>query len=165
MSERKYVECDPEKCTGCSICEFICSLEKERVFSPIKSRITTIRVTPLVNISTACKLCKDPPCVTACPLDALSQSEETGIIHVDEEQCTACGWCVRACEHGAIKLVSGRHPEKSVVTICDLCEGRKEGPVCIEWCPEEALELKPHDTQTQKNRLAILANLYNTASK
>jgi Fe-S-cluster-containing hydrogenase component 2 len=31
------------------------------------------------------------------------------------------------------------HPEKSVAFMCDLCRGRAEGPICVEYCNFDAL--------------------------
>lgn len=36
-------------------------------------------------------------CEVACPFDAISMSQETGLPVVDQEKCTSCGACVRAC--------------------------------------------------------------------
>lgn len=80
-----------------------------------------------------CRLCENPPCVLACTKDCLSQSEKTGVIMVDEENCDCCGWCMEACPYGAITF----NPEKETIMICDLCDGE---PQCIEWCPEGALD-------------------------
>lgn len=152
----KFVACDPDKCVGCGVCEYICSLEKEKVFNPVKSRIRTLRLYPMINISMTCRNCEDPACVTACPRDALKQSEETGVILVDKDNCDGCGWCIEACEFGAIVL----NPESRTVVVCDLCEGK---PKCVEWCPEEALELTTKDSQAQKARVAAAKKLFKTA--
>jgi len=152
----KMISCDPEKCTGCSVCEYICSLTKEKAFSSQKSRIRTLRLHPLVNISVACRLCSPAPCVTACPRDALKQSEETGIIIVDDDKCDGCGWCIEACDYGAILL----HPDLKKVRICDLCKDEKEGPRCVKWCPEEALDHVTKDILSQKARIAVTKKLF-----
>jgi carbon-monoxide dehydrogenase iron sulfur subunit len=152
----KMISCDPEKCTGCSVCEYICSLTKEKAFSSQKSRIRTLRLHPLVNISVACRLCSPAPCVTACPRDALKQSEETGIIMVDDDKCDGCGWCIEACDYGAILL----HPDLKKVRICDLCKDEKDGPRCVKWCPEEALDFVTKDILSQKARIAVTKKLF-----
>jgi len=118
IHDRKFVSADPNKCIGCCVCEYACSMVKEKTFNPTKSRIRAVRLNPLVNLAITCRLCEDPPCVAACPRDALTQSEETGIIMVDDEACNGCGWCIEACDYGAIML----HPETKVVYICDLCK-------------------------------------------
>lgn len=139
----KFVICDPEKCTGCELCGYACSFKKAKVFSPFKSRIQVIRFHPLLNLTVSCLLCDDAPCVKACPADALEQSKETGVILVDEEKCTTCGWCVQACPYGAMQI----DLDTKVVFVCDLCEGE---PKCIEWCPEDALELGGKKTYSEK---------------
>jgi TPP-dependent indolepyruvate ferredoxin oxidoreductase alpha subunit len=135
----QFVSCEPQKCVGCVVCEYACSLEKEKVFNPTKSRIRAIRLDPLSNIAIACKVCKEAPCVAACPKKALAQSVETGVITVDDDKCNGCGWCIEACEYGAITL----HPDKRKVIVCNLCDGE---PECIQSCPEGALSLSGKNT-------------------
>ncbi len=144
--ERKYVVSDPEKCTGCRLCELACSAVKEKGFSPLLSRIRTVRVDnpTLLNMAIACILCEKAPCVTSCPRKALFKSE-SGIIRVDNEKCNGCSWCIAACKFGAI----ASHLEKNTVVICDLCEG---SPKCVEFCPKEALSLKTSEEIGQKMR-------------
>jgi Fe-S-cluster-containing dehydrogenase component len=152
-SKWKMVSCDPEKCSGCTVCEYMCSITKEKAFSSQKSRIRTMRLHPLINISIACRLCSPAPCVIACPRDALKQSEETGVIMVDDDKCNGCSWCIEACDYGAIML----HPELKKVRICDLCEG---DPKCVKWCPEEALDFTTKDQLAQKARIAVTKKLF-----
>jgi carbon-monoxide dehydrogenase iron sulfur subunit len=154
----KFVSGDPAKCVGCCVCEYACSMEKEGTYNPTKSRIRVVRLNPFVNLAVACRLCEDAPCVAACPRDALSRSEETGIILVDEEKCNGCGWCIEACDYGAIQL----HPEKRVAYTCDLCEG---SPKCVEWCPEEALDFTTKDVLSQKARRTAVKKLFREALK
>jgi len=135
----QFVDCNPQKCNGCVVCEYACSLEKEKTFNPVKSRIRAVRLDPLSNIAMTCRTCEDAPCVAACPKDALSQSTEDGTITVNEEKCNGCGWCIQACKYGAITL----HPDSLKAIVCDTCNGE---PVCVQWCPESALSLKGKTT-------------------
>jgi carbon-monoxide dehydrogenase iron sulfur subunit len=140
---RKFVSVDPSKCTGCGICEYSCTLEKEEnTINPIRSRIRVVRMTPMFNFALACRFCEDAKCVTACPEKALTQSEKTGIIMVKEKKCKGCDWCVQACPHGGISINS----ETGIAVACDLCEGE---PKCVEFCPEEALELVCTDEEAE----------------
>jgi Fe-S-cluster-containing hydrogenase component 2 len=142
--QRKFVFVDPGKCTGCGICEYACTLEKgEAIWNPIRSRIRVIRMTPLFNFALACRACKDAKCVKACPEKALSQSENTGLLIIDEKKCKGCDWCVQACEYGGITI----HSDTGKAIACDLCQGE---PKCIEACPEEALELVDSDEAAEK---------------
>ncbi len=131
----EFISCDTDKCIGCQVCEYACSAEKEKVFNPTKSRIRTIRLDVLSNIAITCRSCKDAPCVNACPKKALIQSEETHVISVDEAKCDGCGWCIEACEYGAVTL----HPQTRKAIVCDACNG---DPQCIEACPESALTFR-----------------------
>ena len=141
---RKFVSVDPSKCTGCGICEYACVLEKEEnTLNPLRSRIRVVRMTPLFNFALACRFCEDARCVTACPEDALSQCEQTGIIMVKEQKCKGCDWCIQACPHGGITI----HSDTGVAVTCDLCDGE---PKCVEFCPEEALELVGTDEEAEK---------------
>jgi len=152
MSARRAVYSEPDKCTGCKICELVCSGEKEGEFNPLLSRIRTVRLGTIVNTSLACRLCDDPTCVRACPSKALTQEEQSGLIGVDEDRCTGCGWCIEACEFGAIALpVDRKH-----VIICDLCDG---DPRCIEMCPPEALSLKNAEEMAQVMRRKAVSGL------
>ena len=144
FSSRKFVSVNPSKCTGCGICEYVCTLEKgETIWNPIRSRIRVVRMTPLFNFALACRFCEDAKCVTACPEKALVQSDETGIIMVKEKKCKGCDWCIQACPHGGITI----HPDTGIAITCDLCEGE---PKCVEFCPEEALELVSTDTEAEE---------------
>lgn len=155
-----FVTADPDKCVGCRICEYVCSFEKDKVFNPLRSRIRVIRIYPNINLSITCRLCEDAPCVKACPRDALAQSKETGLIMVDEDACNGCGWCIEACDFGALTL----DPDKKIVMVCDLCSSRPDKkPQCIEWCPEEALSLTNRDILAQRARLDITQKLFKAA--
>ena len=142
--QRKFVSVDPSKCTGCGICEYACTLEKgEAIWNPIRSRIRVVRMTPLFNFALTCRVCDDAKCVKACPERALSQSENTGLLIIDDKKCKGCDWCVQACEHGGITI----HSDTGKAIACDLCQGE---PKCKEACPEEALELVDSDEAAEK---------------
>ncbi|MFC1487042.1 thiamine pyrophosphate-dependent enzyme [Thermoproteota archaeon] len=136
---KQFVDCNPKKCNGCVVCEYACSMEKEATFNPVKSRIRAVRLNTISNIAMTCRTCEEAPCVAACPKDALRQSTEDKTITVDDEKCNGCGWCIQACEYGAITL----HPSTRKVLVCDTCVGE---PVCVQWCPESALTLKGKST-------------------
>jgi Fe-S-cluster-containing hydrogenase component 2 len=150
--EREFVIADFDKCSGCGVCELICALHKEDKFDPKLSRIKVLRLYQLINTPVACRFCEDAPCVASCPRDALKQSEETGVILVDDDKCDLCSWCIEACPYGAITVLQ----KEKTVRICDLCEGQ---PQCIEWCPEEALDLSTQQEFDEKIRKATVKKL------
>lgn len=167
-----FVDVDPNRCIGCGICELICSLEKtgNKAFNPLKSRIRVLRIPPAFNVAISCRLCEDPPCVKACPRGALRQSENGSIV-VNKDKCNGCGWCIKACDFGSITI----DPDEKIAIVCDLCDGRKGTGVfpgrkistqaCIEWCPEEALELVSREGLAQKARESMLIRLLSGSLK
>ena len=56
----------------------------------------------ILHIEVNCKKCGR--CVEACPLEAVTLSEEEGV-KIDRELCTSCGECVEACPNQALELV------------------------------------------------------------
>lgn len=148
MAGKDFLYVNPEKCVGCHICEFVCSWEKEGTFNPLKSRIRVIHIPPFIHLAITCRLCEGTPCITACPRDALFQSEKTGAILVDDDKCDGCGWCIEACPYGAIKY----DVKADTVLICDLCDGN---PKCKELCPEEAIEFMTTDSEIQEAWISV----------
>ena len=151
MPYRKIYIKNRESCTGCRICEMVCSLKWEgEGVNPTLSRIKIISCPDKgVFVPRFCRLCRNPSCVSSCPKEALSQEPETGVIIVDEDKCVGCGLCVEACEFGGISS----HPEKNSVMTCDLCGG---DPLCVKYCMNETLVfLKPDEYRNFKNRSSI----------
>jgi len=147
-SRYQYVTCDPTKCVGCQLCEYICSYVKTGEFNTYRSCIRTVRAEEVLITSVTCRTCEDAPCVIACPRDALTQDPITGIIRIDANRCDGCAWCIEACDFGAISI----NPATKLAEICDLCEELEEGPQCVKWCPKEALELTTPDRRAQRAR-------------
>jgi len=133
---RMYIAIDLEKCTGCGICEEICSWVKFNEFNRTKAAIRVDELDNFKNSVVACMNCEDAPCVEACVVKkALEIDKYT--IKVDYDKCNFCGWCIDACEYGAITI---DYQTKKLV-FCDLCQG-EEVPRCVALCPKEAISLK-----------------------
>jgi len=56
----------------------------------------------ILHIELNCKKCGR--CVEACPVEAITLSEDEGVT-IDGELCTSCGQCVEACPNQALELV------------------------------------------------------------
>jgi molybdopterin-containing oxidoreductase family iron-sulfur binding subunit len=105
-----------------------------------------------------CMQCDNPPCVTACPVEATWQ-EPDGITVVDYDWCIGCRYCMAACPYWArhfnwadptippegftptTHYLGNRPRRKGVVEKCTFCiqrsrQGRQ--PACVEACPTGA---------------------------
>jgi len=123
-------------------------MEKGETWNPLASRIRVIRLTPFLNATMTCRFCENAPCVKACKEKVLIQSEKNGVLIIKESKCDACDWCIQACPYGGIS----HDPDKRTVISCDLCDGE---PKCIEFCPEEALELLDEEAAEKMWRAAL----------
>ena len=130
----------PEACTGCGLCDLMCSLyhEGEQGQALSRGELVGDRLASEYTFH-VCQQCASPKCYDACPLkdEALCIDEATGIKYINRDACNGCGYCIQACpfEPPGIKM----HPEKNVAFMCDLCRGREGGPACIEFCNYDAL--------------------------
>jgi Fe-S-cluster-containing hydrogenase component 2 len=151
----KVIVVEAKKCTGCRVCELICSFTKEKVFSPSLSRIHVVNIEPFIDVALTCRFCEDPQCVRVCPTNALRLDEEKGVITVNENKCIGCAWCVERCDFGVITL----HPsKKSAIMVCDLCRDMDKPP-CVEFCPPKALQLSSLDAISRKKKVEIVKKL------
>lgn len=137
------------ECTGCRLCELVCSMDKTGKFSPRSSRIwieTDARVgkdVPHVcqqNIK-ACRAKGEdrPRCIAACP----AAGEDNPPIYWDDllsivkinpqEACAGCRECLTACRFQAIRF----DPLERRLVKCELCGG---DPECIKTCVTAALK-------------------------
>ena len=160
-SKYAYIECDPNLCVGCQLCEYMCSFTKTGEYNSFRSRIRTVRVDEVLISAIACRTCENAPCVIVCPRDALTQDPDLGIIRVDSTKCDGCAWCVEACDFGAISI----NPATTLAEICDLCEKHPEGPQCVKWCPKEALTMTTADQRAQRNRKKLIAEALDIPTK
>lgn len=132
---RKFVFGYFDLCTGCRICELVCSATKLRAYAPRKAHVAIsieskgLRAQPII-----CIQCENAPCMYACPTNAIQRDEKIGAVVISEEKCSGCRMCVPACPIKAIQF----NVETKKATKCDLCNG---DPVCVKYCPTEALAL------------------------
>ncbi len=138
---------DVEKCTGCHVCELMCSFTHHGEFNPRKARIhTTVLLHEEVAVPVVCTQCEDAWCERICPTGAIVsgvlQDSGARVVQVDRHKCVGCRMCVLACPFGNIEI-RGVHADK-----CDLCGG---DPVCVQFCPRGALRfISPEERETEK---------------
>jgi Fe-S-cluster-containing hydrogenase component 2 len=133
---------EPTRCTGCRVCEAICSLVHEGEFNPTKSRIKVVRTIEnsiLYSIPVFCLQCEEASCAAVCPVHVITRNSKGALI-VDGEKCIGCKLCEIACPVGAIVV----NAQNGVSLKCDLCEGQ-EGPQCVQYCYAQALRFLPSE--------------------
>jgi carbon-monoxide dehydrogenase iron sulfur subunit len=130
------------RCSGCRLCEVVCSFAHENLFGTSFSRMNFVKEDVWgVDFPVICWHCRRCLPMENCPSKALRRNSE-GLIHVNEE-CIGCGKCVEACSAGAIKL----HPQRHTPLICDQCDGK---PLCVRKCPTKALAYSETSVQRPK---------------
>lgn len=88
-------------------------------------------------------------CIKVCPFDAIKFRENLPP-EIDEEKCTACGLCIKACPRNLIELipkdkrfiiVCASHDKGKIVKMnCDVgCIGCG---LCVKKCPNKAIVLE-----------------------
>ena len=144
-----HIEQQPREislCTGCHSCEMMCSLSHDGVVGVSRGRIQVEldSVKSMMYTVYACQQCADHPCYDACPKkDSAMCIDENGIVYIQEEACIGCGKCMRSCKFTPSRIVMPQTKDRKQrkAKKCDLCRGRKEGPVCIEHCSACVLHL------------------------
>jgi carbon-monoxide dehydrogenase iron sulfur subunit len=139
-------------CTGCRLCERMCSLEHLEVFNPTRSRIKVVSFEGGIEVPVTCNHCTQ--CLDSCPLNLIKSDSKSGTIIIDEEKCNGCQQCIEICPIGAITL--DPHTKKALK--CDLCGGN---PICVEYCPAKVLTLtnRSDSEEVRKRRSEFAAVL------
>ncbi len=156
---QKMLVVDYEKCTGCRLCELVCSVKHEAVSNPSRARIHIVKwemegiMMPMV-----CNQCESAPCITACPTNARSRDEESGRIIVNYDRCIGCKTCVVVCPFGAVSF----DPIAGKVISCDLCDG---DPICANFCETEALQYADASQINKKRQREAAEKLYESMRK
>lgn len=130
----KILMIDYQKCTGCRLCELVCSVMHDGVSNPARSRIKVMKwESEGLYIPMSCQQCEDAPCMNVCPVKAISRDEDLGFVIIDYDVCIGCRTCVAVCPFGAM---SYNIIDKKVFK-CDLCGG---DPQCVRFCAEKAID-------------------------
>ncbi len=124
----------PEKCTGCGLCELICSFSHEGIFQPFLSRIKIKMFSKEgISIPRVCIKCDECLCIDACGEQAILKNKKTGATEVDQDKCVGCTMCIGACPYYVMYF----NPNSEKAYTCDLCGG---DPQCVKYCFTKAIE-------------------------
>jgi Fe-S-cluster-containing hydrogenase component 2 len=120
---------NPNRCTGCHICEETCA---QTWFKTTDRGLSAIQIVepekeaPYQAI--ICTQCGE--CIDVCPTLALTRAKN-GVVRRDLSLCVGCQACVGFCPIGAMRA----HPAHVEPFKCVACGS------CARACPEEALRV------------------------
>lgn len=145
----KVLLVDYEKCTGCRECELVCGIQHEGVSNPARSRIKVIkREWEGIYIPITCQQCETAPCMTICPMRAISRDQELNRVVVDYDICIGCRSCIAVCPFGAMSY----NALTQKVMKCDFCDG---DPQCVRFCETKAIRYADATEQSINKQVAI----------
>jgi CRP-like cAMP-binding protein/Fe-S-cluster-containing hydrogenase component 2 len=90
---------DLDNCTRCDACVNACADAHDGVTRLIRDGLRYDRFL----VATACRSCRDPLCMTQCPVGSIRRKESLEIII--EDWCIGCTKCAELCPYGNINMV------------------------------------------------------------
>ena len=191
---------DMRRCVGCRACTVACKAEYQTPLGAFRAAVyeEIVGKYPQAERHFLPRLCNHcegnqedqiPPCVKDCPeypkdrrkfktsdgktiryRGGATYKRPDGMILFDNQFCTGCGKCIKACPYGARNfnrsLVSGKDSTKNGITKCSFCQHRVDNgvvPACVNICPNEARsfgDLK--DPESKVSKLVAEFDLLNT---
>ncbi len=98
-------------------------------------------------------------CVDSCDFDAIYMNPETGLPEVEDDKCTACGACVKACPRKIIELRKKNPRDRKIFVSCINAEkgavARKNCAVACIGCGK-CVKVCPFDAITMESNLAYI---------
>lgn len=127
---------DHPACWGCRTCEVACKQENQapdgvRLIAVTEDGPRSFEGKPAFTFRVnLCRHCDDPPCVEACPVEAIAKRED-GLVILESGTCTGCSLCVEACPYQAIAFSE----REGKAYKCNLCVHRLDRgliPACAD---------------------------------
>src|ERR1700676_1149416 len=147
---------DLDNCTRCDACVRACATAHDGVSRLLRDGLRYEHFL----VATACRSCRDPLCMTQCPVGSIDRKENLEIII--EDWCIGCGKCAALCPYGNINMhplevikevkteiksdSDGTPPKVKIdkkkttaykANTCDLCT-QLSTPSCVYACPHDA---------------------------
>lgn len=101
-----------------------------------------------------CLGCGD--CVAACQFDAIHMNPETGLPEVDEDKCTACGACTKACPRHIIELRK-KGPKGRRIYVS--CMNKDKGAAAMKACKAACIGCGKCEKECKFEAITITNNL------
>jgi electron transport complex protein RnfB len=98
-------------------------------------------------------------CIVVCNFDALHMDPVTGLPVVEDQKCTACGACVKACPRNLFELRKRWKGDKKIYVACMNEDkgglAKKNCAVACIGC-SKCFKVCPHEAIVMKNNLAFI---------
>ena len=163
MKKRFGLIIDQERCIGCDACTVACQIENKtsQRLIHVQTQNTLQKDTPAGRfpnlamhfLPLLCNHCEHPPCVDACPLEAIEKNDEGPVI-LNEDACDACQICIEACPYEAIHF----NRKQNAVQKCNLCIHRIEQglePFCVMCCEGQAMHFGDLNDSTSEASIIL----------
>ena len=125
----KVLSFDAEKCTGCYVCEEVCSKTWFKAIDREKSAIViSDNGAPLLSAQYCVQL---GDCIDVCPAEAIYR-DKRGIVRIRKKLCVGCLSCVGFCP----TLTMYYHDDYVEPIKCISCG------LCTKQCPTDALTIE-----------------------
>ena len=139
---------DLERCIGCQACTVACKMEngiepgswiKVKMLDgqPLDTAHGQFPNLTMPYLPVTCMHCQNPPCVDACPTDAIYKRVD-GVVILESSLCNGCENCLAACPYDAILW----NDNAGTASKCHLCAhriGQGEEPFCVLCCEGQAM--------------------------
>ncbi len=145
---------DLDRCTRCDLCVRACADAHDGVTRLLRDGLRYDKYL----VATTCRTCRDPLCMTQCPVGSIRRKDNLEIII--EDWCIGCSKCAELCPFGNINMhpvelmedlkaaqvpaQPGETPKapaapkkSSKAATCDLCTDLSM-PSCVYACPHDA---------------------------
>jgi Fe-S-cluster-containing hydrogenase component 2 len=143
---------DLDRCTRCDLCVRACAEAHDGVTRLLRDGLRYDKYL----VATTCRTCRDPLCMTQCPVGSIRRKDNLEIII--EDWCIGCSKCAELCPFGNINMhpvelmqelkaaqaaPAGEPPKPAApkksfkAATCDLCTDLSM-PSCVYACPHDA---------------------------